>query len=235
MKILAIIPARGGSKKIPKKNIKKLNGKPLIYYSINNAKKSKLINRVIVSTDDIKIAKIAEKYGAEVPFLRPRKISGDTAKTIDVIKHTLKFLEKENYKPDIITILQPTTPLRKTTTLDKSIKILKKEKPDIVLGVIKIKTHPYRSFWLKNKSLKPFRKDFLKFHQRQSFPECYYPTGGIYTFWNETIKKYGHMYGPKIRPLIMEKNEPVIDIDTEFDFYIAETYLQKKNKKKIPN
>ena len=228
MNVLAIIPARGGSKKIPKKNICKLNGKPLIYYSIKNAKSSKLIDRVIVSTDNNEIAKIAKKLGAEVPFLRPKNIATDKAKTIDVIKHVIKFLENENYEPDIITVLQPTTPLRKTITLDKSIRILKKEKPDIVLGVMKIKTHPYRSFWLKDNHLQPFKKNFLNFHQRQMFPDCYYPTGAIYTFWNKTLKKYGNMYGPKIRPLILEKDEQNVDIDTKFDLMLAESILQKK-------
>ena len=230
MNVVAIIPARGGSKRIPKKNIKKLNEKPLIYYSIKNAKSSKLIDRTIVSTNDKKIAKIAKDLGAEVPFLRPRNISNDKAKTIDVVKHTISFLEDQNYIPDIITILQPTAPLRSTITLDKSIRILKKENPDIVLGVAKIKTHPYRSFWLKGKYLQSFKKDFLKFHQRQRFPDCYYPTGAIYTFWNKTLKKYGNMYGPKIRPLILQKDEINVDIDNLFDFFVAESYLQKRKK-----
>jgi len=135
MNVVAIIPARGGSKRIPEKNIKKLNGKPLIYYSIKNAKSSKLIDKIIVSTDNKKIAKIAKELGAEVPFLRPRNISNDKAKTIDVVKHTISFLEDQNYIPDIITILQPTTPLRSIITLDKSIRILKKER-DTMRGFV---------------------------------------------------------------------------------------------------
>jgi CMP-N,N'-diacetyllegionaminic acid synthase len=228
MRVLSIIPARGGSKGIPFKNIHKLCGKPLISYSIKNALESKLINRVIVSTDDKKIAKISKYYGAEVPFLRPKNLAKDSTSTLDVIKYLLDELNyKEKYIPDIITILQPTTPLRTTISLDKSIRLLIRYKPNIVLGVFQPKSHPYRSFWKNSKFLTPLRKDFLKFHQRQLRPDCYYPSGSIYTFWNKTIEQYGDMYGPKILPLILNKKES-IDIDDPFDLLIANTLLKNK-------
>jgi len=146
-KVLAIIPARGGSKSIHKKNIRKLYQKPLIEYSIICAQKSKYVNRIIVSTDDRKIANISENAGAEVPFLRPKKLSTDNSKTLDVTKQVLEFLDaKESYKPDIITHLQPTTPFRTSAMLDKSIQMLQNSNATSVLGVKKIKTHPYRHF-----------------------------------------------------------------------------------------
>ena len=228
MKILSIIPARGGSKGIPFKNIHKLYGKPLISYSIKNALESKLVNRVVVSTDNKKIAKIAKYYGAEVPFSRPKKIANDSTPTIDVIKHVLEELNhREKYVPDIVTLLQPTSPLRTTASLDKSIKLLIKSKPNIVLGVIEPKSHPYRSFWKKSKFLSPIRKDFLKFDQRHKKPICYYPSGSIYTFWNKTIEQYGDMYGPKILPLILNDMESV-DIDTYYDLVVANGLLKNK-------
>ena len=231
MKILSIIPARGGSKGIPKKNICKLNGKPLLSYSIKNALESKLVNRVIVSTDDDYIAKISKYYGAEVPFSRPKKLARDSVPTIDVIKHVLQELNrKEKYIPDIVTLLQPTTPLRTTASLDKSIRLLIKHKPDTVLGVYELESHPYRAFWKKGKYLKPLRKDFLKFYQRQIRPDCYYPSGSIYTFWHKTIKKYGDMYGQKILPLILNDKEST-DIDDYHDLFIAGSLL-KNNKHK---
>jgi len=227
MKILAIIPARGGSKGIPMKNIQKLNGKPLIEYSINVAKNSKYVNRVIVSTENEKIAKISKNLGAEVPYRRPKYLSKDGSATVDVIKHVLKTLsKKENYLPSIITILQPTLPLRNSHIIDKSIKQLIDSKSDIVLGVKKIKTHPFRSFWSHNKYLKPMRNDFLKFHQRQLLPDCYYPTGSIYTFWTKTLIKYGQIYGPKIKPLIITNDEMNIDIDSKFDMFVNEMILK---------
>jgi len=229
MQILAIIPARGGSKGIPLKNIQKLNGIPLIGHTINAALKSTKINRIIVSTDNQKIKKIAEKFGAEVPFLRPKKFSTSKSQNIDVVKHTLSFLEKnENYIPEIILYLQPTTPLRTSVQIDKSINLLKKSKSTCVVGVSKIKTHPYRIFWPKNGFLKPARSDFLNFFQRQMFPTCYYPTGAIYTFWHKTFKKYHNMYGPKIKPLISKPNDLNIDIDSILDLYICETMMKMK-------
>ncbi len=237
MKILAIIPARGGSKGVPLKNRRKLDGKPLIEYTIKEAKKSKLVNRVVVSTDSKKIANIAEKCGAEIPFLRPKYLSDSSAKTIDVVKHTLKTLnQKYDYKPEIVILLNPTVPFRGVDSIDESIKLLIKSKADIAVEVKKIKTHPYRSYWLKNGFLKPFKKDFLKFHQRQLFPDCYYPTAGIQTFWNKNIVKFGHMYGPKIKPVI-SSDETNVDIDSIFDFFIADMISQhwKKYKAQFQN
>ena len=129
MNILAIIPARGGSKGIPHKNIQNLAGKPLIAYTIIAAKKSKLIDKIVVSTDDKKIAKISEACGIEVPFLRPKNISKDNSSTIEVVKHTLEFLRtNQDYIPDMIIVLQPTSPLRTTRLIDNAIKILRRTK-----------------------------------------------------------------------------------------------------------
>ena len=228
--ILALIPARGGSKSIPMKNMKSLCGKPLIYYSINSAINSKLITRIIVSTDNSLIRSYSDKLGAETPFLRPKKISQDKSSTLDVIVHTLDFLEKnESYVPDIVTLLQPTTPFRTSSMIDSSIRLLNRSQGDIVLGVKNSKNHPFRSFWHK-KFLHPLKKDFLKYHQRQMFPASYYPTGEIYTFWTKNLKRFNHIYGPKIVPLFLKKNQVSIDIDDPLDFFIAEQIMLKWKK-----
>ena len=157
---------------------------------------------------------------------RPKKLAKDNSETVDVIKHTIEFLDSsESYKPDIITHLQPTTPFRTTSQLDKSINLLINSRATSILGVQKIKTHPYRAFWPSKKYLKPFKKNFLDYHQRQSFPDCYYPTGAIYVYWYDTLKKYGTIYGPKILPFI-DKNSINVDIDTPFDFFISEMKLR---------
>ena len=123
MNVLGLIPARRGSKGIPHKNIAKLNGIPLINYTITAAKNSKFINKIFVSTDDKKIAKLAEEQNIPVPYLRPKLISKDISTNLEVIKHTLKLLDrKENYKPKIIIYLQPTSPLRTSNMIDTSIK-----------------------------------------------------------------------------------------------------------------
>ncbi len=234
MRVLAIIPARGGSKGIPMKNIQKISGKPLIAYTILAAKKSKQIDKIIVSTDNIRIAQIAKSYDVEVPFLRPKKLSNDKSSTIDAIKHGLDFLfVNQSYVPDIILILQPTSPLRTTKIINKSIEMLKKSNASSILAVSKIKTHPYGSFWYNKKYLKPFKPYFKRYNRRQKYPPLYYPTGAIYTFWFKTLKKYDSIYGPRIKPLITE-DEFNIDIDNMFDLFISEMKLLhwEKYKKK---
>jgi len=228
-KILAIIPARGGSKGIRKKNIQKLLGKPLISYTITAAKNTKSINKIIVSTDDNEIKKISENIGAEVPFLRPKQISKDTSSTIEVIKHALKFLEEtQSYKPDIIILLQPTSPLRTSQLITKTINTLKKSKATSVITVSKITKHPYASFWLKNDFLKPFKENSTKYSRRQDFPDLFFPTGAVYSFWYDTLKKFNSIYGPKIKPIIVDDDN--IDIDTLQDLFFTEMIL--KNWKK---
>ena len=151
MKILGIIPARGGSKGIPQKNLRKILGKPMIQYSFDVAKKSK-INKIIVTTDDKKIAKFAESQGIDVPFVRPKKLSNDSTKTFDVIKHSLDYLiKKQDYTPEIVIILQPTSPLRTSNIIDNSINLLKQCNATSVISVSKIKTHPSSSFFYNKK------------------------------------------------------------------------------------
>jgi len=233
-KILAIIPARGGSKEIRRKNLQKLSGKPLIVHTIIAAKKTKSINKIIVSTDDKEIGKISKNNGAEVPFLRPKQISKDTSSTIEVIKHALKFLqENQSYVPDIIILLQPTSPLRTSQLITKTINTLKKSKATSVITVSKITKHPYASYWLKNDFLKPFEKSSTKYSRRQEFPDLFFPTGAVYTFWYDTLKKFNSLHGPKIKPIVVQDED--IDIDNLRDLFFAEMMLKnwKKYKKNL--
>ena len=233
-KILAIIPARCGSKGIRRKNLQKLSGKPLIAHTIIAAKKTKSINKIIVSTDDKEIGKISKNNGAEVPFLRPKQISKDTSSTIEVIKHALKFLqENQSYVPDIIILLQPTSPLRTSQLITKTINTLKKSKATSVITVSKITKHPYASYWLKNDFLKPFEKNSAKYSRRQEFPDLFFPTGAVYTFWYDTLKKFNSLHGPKIKPIVVHDED--IDIDNLRDLFFAEMMLKnwKKYKKNL--
>ena len=235
LKILAIIPARGGSKGIPLKNIKKLNKLPLVAHTIQDAKNSKQINRIIVSTDNKKIAEISRKYGAETPFLRPKSFSKNSSSTLDVVQHTIQFLKKvENYTPDIVTILLPTSPFRASTLIDDSIKLLKKSDATSVVNVAKNKEHAFKAFLLKDDFLKPFKANHKKYYQRQLLPDFFHTTGSVYTFWFTTLKKYGHYYGPRMKPIITADEKMNIDIYNVFDFFVAEmtqkywkSYLKK--------
>ena len=235
LKILAIIPGRGGSKGIPSKNIQKLGNLPLIAHTIQSARKSKNVNRIIVSTDNDEIVNVSKKFGAEVPFKRPKKFSLDKSSTLDVVQHTIRFLEeKENYIPDIITILLPTCPFRPKNLIDDSIQLLKKTNATSVVSVSKSKKHAFKAFIPKNGFLKPFKKDHLKYYQRQLYPDMYHTTGAAYTFWFNTLKKYGHYYGPRMKPLISTDEKINIDIDHIFDLFLGEMtikYWEKYLKK----
>lgn len=235
MEVLAIIPARGGSRGIKHKNIRKLCGKPLIQYSVESAINSKKISRILVSTDDPKIQKICQSLSVEILFQRPKQLATKNSLMIDVIKHTLVFLESRfSYVPDIITILQPTSPFRTSSLIDSSINLLIKNKATSVISVSTMKQHPLISFQYDKKFLKPFYPDFEKHSTRQNRKELFYPTGAIYTFWNETLKKYNSIYGPKIKPIITNEPELIIDVDEKFDFFLAEMVLRYWKNFSIP-
>jgi len=224
MNILGIITARGGSKGIPKKNLRKINKKPLIQYTIEAAKKSK-INKLIVSTDDKKIAALSKSLKIEVPFLRPKNISQDNTATIDVIKHALKFLSKKNkYHPEIIVILQPTSPLRTKQMINDSIEALQRTNATSVLSVSKTTHSPFTTFSYNLKYLKPFSKKFEKYNRRQLYPTLYYPNGSIYILWAKTLTKYDSLFGPRIKPLIINEKFSV-DIDNVFDMFVTEMIM----------
>ena len=228
MKVVAIIPARSGSKGIHLKNIKKLNGKPLIQYTIDAAKKCKMINRIVVSTDSKKIANISKKLGVEIPFLRPKKISGDVSSMEEVVTHTINFLKSEPYNPDIIIILQPTSPLRDLKNIDKGIKMIIKDGWTSVIEVSKIKNHPTKSFKKSMDYLIPLNRNSIQSKNRQELEEIMYPTGSFFIFKKKYFEKNKSIYSKKIG--YIETKKPVIDIDELFDFFIAEMTLKCWNK-----
>ena len=232
MKILAIIPARSGSKGIKNKNIKIFNNKPLIYWSINLAKRSKVINRIICSTDSPDIALKATNFGAETPFLRPENISGDLSTDYEFIRHCLEELEeKEGYKPDIIVQLRPTYPTRKIEILEKTINIFIEnyDKYDSLRTIIKNEKSPYKMYSINNNKLLPLFKEINNIKEpynrcRQELPETYLHNGYIDIMKYETVMKLKSVTGKRIYPFIMKKNE-YNDIDTYEDWKNAEKSL----------
>jgi CMP-N-acetylneuraminic acid synthetase len=224
-RIIAIIPARGGSKGIPRKNVRLLNGKPLIAYSIEMALKSRHINRVIVSTEDQEIAEISKKYGAEV-IIRPKELARDDSPTIDVVFHILDFLEKEGYKPDVVVLLQPTSPLRNAEDIDNAVKLFLSNNCDSVVSVCEVEHSPFWSFKIENGYLKPiFEENYIKM-RRQDLPNVYVPNGALYVSTPATLRKYKSFYCPKTIPYVMPL-ERSIDIDNEIDLMLAELILKK--------
>jgi len=225
-KIISLIPARRGSKGIKNKNIHEINCKPLIAYSINQSLKSKYIDRTIVSTDSEEIIKIAKKYGAETPFVRPRELATDVAASVDVFKHALSFLiEEEKYKPEIVVILQPTSPLRTVEIIDKSIELLRATGGDSVISVSKVKEHPFWLFKRNDNRIIPYVDEGLKVKRRQDLPELYFVNGMIYTVKTEVILEQSSVFGKDIIPLITPP-EISIDIDNYLDMFICEMIMK---------
>ena len=228
--ILAIIPARGGSKGIPRKNIKEFTDHPLIYWSIKQAKDSKWINRVIVSTDDEEIRDTALQYGAEVPFLRPINISGDMSHDLEFMEHCLKWLqENENKLPDLIVHLRPTYPTRKAEIIDDCIEkmLYNPYLCDSLRTVIPSSELPFKMYTINgDKFLEPLFKEYNDIkepynHCRQEFHQTYLHNGYIDIVRTNTILNLKSMTGYKILPYIMSKNE-YHDIDTIEDWKNAE-------------
>lgn len=233
MNIISIIPARGGSKSIKLKNLAKLNNKPLIYYSIKQSLNCKLINRTIVSTDNIKIAKVARYYGAEVPFLRPKNISKDSSKDFSFFKHLLNFLKKkENYVPDLIVQLRPTQPYRDLKLIELCInKMIKNNMADSLRTISVPERTPYK-MWLKNgkflKYLFNKKKNLEYFNlDRRKLPKVYWHDGLVDIIRPKTIFNFKNVTGKKII-YIENKNKFLIDIDDKQDLKLANLLLKEK-------
>jgi len=229
-KILALIPARSGSKRVENKNIRLLGGKPLITYTIEEAKKSSLINRIIVSTDNEEIAKIALKYNAEVPFLRPKEISSSDSTEYEFHIHAVNWLkENENYIPDYIVNLYPTTPFRKSSTIDNAISlILNDENADTLRSLKKVSEHPNKMWkFISDSYVTPYIKSENKNFQTlsyQLFEEVYIQNASIYVIKKSVLDEFKSTIGKKIIGFVMDEFES-IDINYEIDFKLAETYL----------
>lgn len=227
LKVLALIPARSGSKGIPRKNIADLGGYPLIAYSIAAARLSKYINRVIVTTDDQAIAKIAKKFGAEVPFLRPKSISRDRSLDIEFFRHTLDWLERhEKYLPDLIVHLRSSTPLRKVWVVDRAVEDILRDKQATALRSAEIfnKESPYKLFRKKGNYCSFFGKEDFKIKKeyynfpRQRLPLTYRPNGYVDIVLPGILSSTGLLHGKNIRAFITDK---VVDIDTMDDLMAA--------------
>jgi len=227
-KVVCVIPARGGSKGVPRKNIKQLAGKPLIAYTIEQALQSQYIDRTIVSTEDIEIADISKKYGAEVPFMRPEALSGDQVATVDVLIHAINWLEKEDkYNFDIFVLLHTTTPLRSVQDIDSCIAMLKDTKADNVFSVTEAHRNPYfNMIELNEQGHVKLVKEGV-FSTRQSAPKVFDLNASIYGWWKDVLKKEKKVILAGSKIYIMPK-ERSVDIDDDFDFRIAE-YLFKNS------
>jgi len=234
--IIAIIPARGGSKGIIKKNIKNLSGKPLISYTIKNALKSKCIDKLFVSTDDREIAEISEKFNVKVPFLRPKKLAKDNTPTSEMILYVLKQFEKKKEFYDIVVLLQPTSPLRKNDDIDNAINLFidNYNKADSLVSVGEVHMeNPFIIKKIESGFVSPLIEKTENFFQRQQLPKVYFPYGVIYLSKVDMFKKYKTFYQKRTIPYFIERWQNY-EIDDIYDFLIVERILKyKKEERKI--
>lgn len=233
--IVGIIPARGGSVGVPLKNIRKLGGIPLIAHTIKAAIESQALDRIIVSTDHDEIAHISKKFGAEVPFKRPPKISEDVETEL-VLQHAVEFLEKNDTKVDAIVLLQPTSPFRTKDTIRKCVERFKNTpQADSIVTVNNIEG--FRPEWMmsvnSNNKITPYATPFkqngspvIKLVARQDFPELFKQNGVVYVTKRDLLMKENLVIGPKAYAEIIPELETV-DIDTETDLIIAEAIFQE--------
>lgn len=225
MKILALIPARGSSKRLPGKNTRLLGGKPLIEWSIDAAKEMDEVSAIVVSTDDPGIAAIALRAGASVPGLRPAALATDVASSVDVAVHALAQYESEHGSVGGVLLLQPTSPFRCRFSMQAGINLFLKRPECSVIGVSPTATHPLWCFRVNGEKLEPF-VDGGGLHLRsQELPPAYAVNGAFYLVPADILRSSHSLYAAEILPLIMDSAAELIDIDTEQDWQSAEHML----------
>jgi N-acylneuraminate cytidylyltransferase/CMP-N,N'-diacetyllegionaminic acid synthase len=232
-KVLCVIQARSGSKGLKNKNITKLGNQPLIAWPINSALKSKYVDKVVVSTDSLKISKIAKKYGADVPFLRPKKLATDSAGTVDVIKHAIKFLEKKNDFFDYVICLESTSPLSSSKDINNAISILHNNsyKADSIVGVGRCTSQHPEYLFLKGKNslLKRYLSKRNIYKRRQDLSDVYFIDGSLYLSKVKSLFLNNSFVTKKTIPLIMPKYKS-FEIDDYIDLLIYRTLIKKYEK-----
>lgn len=221
-RILAVIPARGGSKGLPGKNILPFGGKPLLAWSVEQARASAYLDAVIVSTDSPRIAEAAQKAGAEVPFLRPKSLSGPSARSIDAIFHALDLLKGQGRDFDLVMMLQPTSPLRTAADIDGVIKFFFKKKAVSVISVCETEHSPLWAGQLaRDLSMRGFVRPAIKNKPRQSLPVFYRINGAVYLASVGHLRRHEGFLSKDAKAYVMPR-ERSVDIDTRLDFEFAQ-------------
>lgn len=230
MKIIGVVPARGGSKGIPRKNIRLLGGKPLIKYTIDAALRCPLVTELVVSTDDREIQRIALECGAKAPFLRPAELATDGALAVPTIQHAVAEMEKrKGLEYDYIIMLQPTTPLRESEDIKEAMERLMKSDADGIISVVDVDNwHPMKMKKFVDGLLVDYQRPPVENPPRQSLPRVYMVNGAIYATKREVFMKRSTFKGEKCLGYIMPP-ERSVNIDSEPDFIVAEFYLRARD------
>jgi len=226
-KILGIIPARGGSKGIPDKNLKELAGKPLLAYTSEAAHASGIIDRLVLSTDSEAIAQLGRSLNVEVPFMRPAELAQDDTAMLPVLQHAVKKMEEEGWLADIIVLLQPTSPLRKARHISSAVEKLQTEDCDSVVSVLEIPElfAPQKALREKNGYLEFWLPDGKGISRRQQLKPAYSREGTVYAFWRDVLMEQNSIYGEKCLPLLLSSEESM-SLDNPEDWQLAEEKLR---------
>jgi CMP-N,N'-diacetyllegionaminic acid synthase len=224
--VLAIVPARGGSKGVPGKNLRPLAGRLLIEYAAEAARLSGVVDRTILSTDSTEIADAGRRIGLEVPFLRPAELSGDDTPMLPVIQHALAELTARGWTPGIVVLLQPTSPLRRPEHVRQAVELLRQSGADSVVTVVEVPKHlsPDYVMRIQDGVLRPFLPEGASVSRRQDARAAYSRDGTVYACRRDTLDRFGSIYGTDCRPLVIPAGQS-LSIDTPDDWARAEALL----------
>ncbi|NKD56037.1 MULTISPECIES: cytidylyltransferase domain-containing protein [unclassified Haematospirillum] len=232
MSIVAVIPARGGSKGIPRKNLMQIAGRPLIAYAIEVARNADSVDRVLISTDDSEIADVARELGAEVPFLRPPELAEDTAPMLGVLSHALAWLESQDVAVEALVLLQPTSPLRTGQHVEEAIALFRSAPASSVVSVVEVphQFNPVSVMKLSaQRTLAPFLEDQVIATRRQDKPKAYARNGPVVLVCHPDTLRSGELYGERCVPYLMSEKDS-LDIDTPEDLTLAEQVLLDRRR-----
>ncbi len=227
--VTAVITARGGSKGIPGKNLKMVGGRPMIAWTIEAARRAKRLSRVLLSTDDPEIARVAAEYGAEVPFMRPAEFAQDASSHLSVILHALDWMAANGGAPDYVCLLQPTSPLRIADDIDGAIALAVERGADAVVGLAALEEHPYLARRLApDGTIAEFVPSGLKYPRRQDFPPAFRINGAVYINRPAALRRDQTFFPPSALGYVMPP-ERSIDVDHELDLIVVEHLLRNRD------
>jgi len=237
-RVLAVIPARGGSKSVPRKNIRPVCGKPLIAYTIETALAARhLFHRVIVSTDDKEIAEVARRYGAEVPFMRPTELAGDDVPMVPVLQHAVRFVEQQDdVRLHWVCLLQPTDPFRTVEDIEEAMRLAQAGGCDSVISVVQVfSVHPILMKRIADGRLLPYCIEEKEGTRRQDYqPPAYMRNGAIYLTRRDVLMERNSIWGTVIRPYVMPP-ERSVGVDSELDLKLVEILMEERLRARESN
>ena len=227
--VLAIVPARGGSKGVPGKNLRPLAGRTLLDYTAAAARQSGVIDRVVLTTDDAAVADAGRAAGLEVPFLRPAALAQDDTPMLPVLKHAIGALISDGWTPELVVLLQPTSPLRTPAHVRAAVDLLRSSGADSVVTVVEVPKHLSPDYVMKIEDgvLRPFLPEGARISRRQDVRPAYSRDGTVYAFRRDTVERFDSIYGDDCRPLVIDAAES-LSIDTPEDWAAAERILEAR-------